>query len=246
MIPCDCRGITERIEITREKFEQLTADLLERTAFTTRQTLRSINLTWQDIERVLVVGGATRMPAVRQLLRMLSGKEPDYSVSPDEAVAHGAAIHAGLLLAKREGRKALVRVRNVNSHSLGIAATDPATKRKQNCILVKRNTPLPAKAKRKFHTYRDGQKSIVVHIIEGESSDPDECMQIGRCTVRSLPPDLPAGTPIEVEFQYEANGRLHVTVHVAGRRENITHELARVNNLSQSQLDDWRRKICAD
>jgi molecular chaperone DnaK len=242
-ISCEHRGVAERVEVTRENFEELTADLLERTAFTTRQTLRSVNLDWPDIERVLLVGGSTRMPAVARMLRQLSGKEPDTSVSPDEAVAHGAAIHAGLILARMQGRGPRVRVRNVNSHSLGIVATDTATRKKQNCILVPRNTPLPAKAKRVFRTFKDGQRSIMVHIVEGESHDPEECMQIGKCTVRDLPEELPAGTPIEVRFQYESNGRVQVNVTVAGRQENVTHELARTNNLSPSELDAWRRNI---
>jgi molecular chaperone DnaK len=242
-IPCDYRGCAERVEVTREKFEELTADLLERTAFTTRQTLRSVNFEWRDIDRVLLVGGSTRMPAVVRLIKQLSGKEPDTSVSPDEAVAHGAAIHAGLILARLQGRGPRVRVRNVNSHSLGIVATDKKTRRKENCILVPRNTPLPAKAKRIFRTFKDGQKSIMVHIVEGESNDPEECMQIGKCTVRNLPDDLPAGTPVEVRFQYEANGRVQVNVNVAGRQENVTHELARANNLDQGELDQWRQRI---
>ncbi|MGE0759302.1 MAG: Hsp70 family protein, partial [Pirellulaceae bacterium] len=242
-IPCDCRGIAERLEVTREKFEELTADLLERTAFTTRQTLRAVQLNWSDIDRILLVGGSTRMPAVVRMLRVLSGKEPDTSISPDEAVAQGAAIHAGLVLNRGSSTPSQIRVRNVNSHSLGIVATDPTTGKKQNCVLVPRNTPLPAKAKRVFRTYKHGQKSIVVHIVEGESSDPQECMQIGKCTIRNLPADLPAGTPIEVRFQYEANGRVQVIVNVAGLQENITHELARTNNLSPEELDTWRHAV---
>ncbi|MGE3778153.1 MAG: hypothetical protein AB7F89_13280, partial [Pirellulaceae bacterium] len=79
--------------------------------------------------------------------------------------------------------------------------------------------------------------------VEGESSDPQECMQIGKCTIRNLPADLPAGTPIEVRFQYEANGRVQVIVNVAGLQENITHELARTNNLSPEELDTWRHAV---
>lgn len=242
-IPCDFRGQAERVEVTREKFEELTADLLERTNFTTRQTLKSVNLDWHNIDSVLLVGGSTRMPAVVRMLRTLTRKEPDTSVSPDEAVAHGAAIHAGLILARLAGHPPRIRVRNVNSHSLGIVATDPTTKRKQNAVLVPRNTPLPAKAKRVFKTFKEGQKSIVAHIVEGESTDPVECMQIGKCIVRNLPDDLPAGTPIEVKFQYEANGRVQVIVNVAGRQENVTHELARENNLSPQDLETWRKSI---
>ena len=233
----------ERIEITREKFEELTADLLERTAFTTRQTLQAASLKWPDIDVVLMVGGSTRMPAVVRTLRDISGREPDGSISPDETVAQGAAIHAGLLLQKLEGKAPRIRVRNVNSHSLGIVGTDPKTNRRQTAVLVPRNTPLPAKAKRVFRTSKDGQRSIVAQIVEGESNDPNECMHIGKCTVRGLPADMPAGTPIEVKFQYEENGRVKVTVQVPGLADRITYEITRDNNMTRQQLDEWRSKI---
>src|SRR6184192_383716 len=99
-----------------------------------------------------MVGGSTRMPAVIDLMRELSGKEPDCSVSPDEAVAHGAALQAGLLLAQSAGQAQRFRVRNVNSHSLGVVATDSKTRRPRNAILIPRNTPLPISAKRVFKT----------------------------------------------------------------------------------------------
>jgi molecular chaperone DnaK len=230
--------------VTRDTFEEITSDLLERTAFTTRQTLQTAGLDWSQIDYVLMVGGSTRMPAVRQLLRELAGKEPDGSVSPDEAVAQGAAIHAGLLLDKLAGRRPRIRVRNVNSHSLGIVGTDPKTKRRQTAVLIPRNTPLPAKAKRVFTTLKEGQKSIVANIVEGESKDPAECLAIGHCTVRDLPSELPAGTPIEIRFQYEENGRLRVGVVVPGVSELVTQEISREHNLSPKELQQWRDSVC--
>ncbi len=128
-IPCDYRGHALRAEVTREQFAEITQDLLDRTSFTTRQTLQAAGLTWNEIDRVLLVGGSTRMPAVVNLLRQLSGKDPDNSVSADEAVAHGAALHAERLLALHRGEPPLFNVKNVNSHSLGVVANDPATRR---------------------------------------------------------------------------------------------------------------------
>ena len=101
-LACDYQGNAVRLEITREQFQEMTQDLLDRTAFTTRQTVQAAGLEWTEIDRVLLVGGSTRMPAVIDMLRQLTGKEPDCSVSPDEAVAHGAALHAGILLAKHQ------------------------------------------------------------------------------------------------------------------------------------------------
>jgi molecular chaperone DnaK len=186
------------------------------------------------------------MPAVVEMLRNLSGKEPDCSVSPDEAVAHGAALHAGLLLAKQQGEPLSFQIRNVNSHSLGVVATDAKTRRQRNAILIPRNTPLPVAARRIFKTQKTGQRSILVRIVEGESLSPEDCTALGKCTVRDLPPSLPVQTPIEVRFRYEPNGRLAVHVRVEGTATELAHEMTRENSLTQDQLDSWRAYITGE
>ena len=240
-LACDYQGKAIRIDVTRTEFERMTFDLLERTSFTTRQTLAASGLTWDEVDHVLLVGGSTRMPAVQNMLRELSGQEPNVSISPDEAVAHGAALRAGVLLRRAEGKATTIRIKNVNSHSLGVVASDPATRRDRNAVIIPRNTPLPVSAKRVFKTQKASQKSILVEIVEGENTDPEECTQIGRCVVRSLPLDLPAQTPIEVVFVYAENGRLKVSVNVAGT--TVKHELTRENSMSPKQLNEWRSHV---
>ena len=239
-IPCDYRGEAIRCEVTREQFEDATKDLLDRTSFTTRQTLQAAGLSWNEIDRVLLVGGSTRMPAVIELLRSQSQKEPDTSVAADEAVAHGAALHADRLLAQSRGEPPKFTIKNVNSHSLGVAASDPSTKQLRNAVVIPRNTPLPVTAKRIFKTQNDNQRSVLVQIVEGESAFADECVQIGRCTVRDLPRGLPAQSPIEVHFRYLENGRLTVTVQVAQTENWVKHDIVRENSLSNEQLETWR------
>ena len=242
VVVCEYQGHSTRIEITRETFNEITADLLERTMFTTRQVLTDAGLQWSDVDRVLLVGGSTRMPAVRERIEAVSGKRPDQSVSPDEAVAQGAAIRAGLLIRKDDF--APVKIKNVNSHSLGVVAVDPQTKRPRNATLIKRNTPLPVVTKRVFKTSKAAQKSIKVEIVEGESPSPDDCIKIGRCAIRGLPSNLPAKTPIEVRFQYEENGRLLVQVKVENTDKKLEHEITRENSLTNEQLASWRSFIC--
>ena len=239
-ITYDFKGMAVRTEITREKFEEITHDLLDRTRFTTKQTLQAAGCTWPDIDRVLLVGGSTRMPMVRQMLKELAGKVPDASVSADEAVAHGAALHAGIVLARTQGNRVAFKIRNVNSHSLGVVATDSKTNRKRTAILIPRNTPLPVVARRPFKTSREGQRSILVQIVEGESASPVDCSQLGKCVIRDLPKDLPAGTPIEVNFRYAENGRLTIVVKVANTGRELQHEITRENSLTAEQLDTWR------
>lgn len=242
-ISLDFQGQTVRIEVTREDFESMTRDLLDRTLFTTKQTLAQAGLEWNDLDMILLVGGSTRMPCVPKELERVSGMEPYQSISPDEAVAYGAAIRAGVVLDRLQGKDKGIRIRNVNSHSLGVVGIDSETKRPRNGTVIPRNTPLPVVAKRVFQTTKENQRSILVQIVEGESKNPDDCSQIGKCTVRELPINLPAKTPIEVRFQYEENGRLTVVVRVQGAQSQLRHELTRENSLTKDQMDGWRDYI---
>jgi molecular chaperone DnaK len=237
------QGKSHRLEISREQFEEATQDLLDRTRFTCVQALRAAGLEWSDLERVLLVGGSTRMPMVRAMLQKISGKVPDASVAADEAVAHGAALQAGLILAKRDGRAARFSIRNVNSHSLGAVGVDPQTKRRRNGIVIPRNTPLPVSAIRKFKTAKRDQRSILVQIVEGESPSADDCTPIGRCTVADLPPGLPAKSPVDVIFQYQSDGRLKVRVPVPKTDRQFETEIIRENGLSKEDMDAWRQFI---
>ena len=239
-IACDYKGQAIRVEITRELFKDLTHDLLDRTQFTMRQLLKATNLDWGSIDRVLLVGGSSRMPMVRECVRQLIGRDPDDSVSADEAVAHGAALRAGLLLAEQDGKKPGFTIKNVNSHSLGVIGIDRKTNRKQNVILIPRNTALPVTAKRTFKTQKAGQDSVVVTIVEGESTSPDACTLIGQAVIDNLPPNLPALSPVVVYYRYAENGRLSVTVSLPGTDRQVQQEITRENGLAREQIEAWR------
>lgn len=245
VVACDFRGCSLAVEVSREQFQDLTVDLLERTEFTTREVLRAAGLDWGGVDRILLVGGSTRMPMVPEMLEHLSGKQVDHTASPDEAVAHGAAIHAGLLLQRRSGQKPRFTIRNVNSHSLGVVGVEPKTQERQTVVLVPRNTQLPTKAKRIFRTQKAGQRSVLVQIVEGESAQPEACTQIGQFVVKDLPANLPARSPVEVTFAYGTNGRLSVRVRVSGTSQNVTQEIVRENGLVQEDLDRWRHRLCS-
>ena len=244
-ITCNCGDKSHKTQITRKQFEELTIDLLERTAFTTRETLKACSKTWKDIDHILIVGGSTRMPMIRQMLQDESGKELDTSVSPDEAVAQGAAIRAGILLAEKSEQALQPRIKNVNSHSLGVVAKDVETGEPRTVVIIPRNTPLPVVGKRAFKTHRDSQESILVQIVEGESPAPKHCSQVGRCSIWDIPEDLPVGTPIEVSFGYQENGRLQITVQV-GDHNPFKQEIQRPNSMTQEQLDSWRSYISGE
>ena len=236
------------VAVTREQFEQITADLLERTAYTARQVLTSAGLTWQDVNRVLLVGGSTRMPMVGRMLQELSGITPDQRVHPDEAVARGAAIYAGYLLATQPDslKPPAFQVTDVNSHSLGIEGIDPRTLRKRNVVIIPRNTPLPAKVKERFVTRGESQRSIAVQVLEGESTIPSECTEIGRTVLRDLPPGLPLGWPIDVSYEYGTNGRLTVMAVVPGTEREVKLELERESSMSDDRVAKWKQAISSE
>lgn len=239
-------GSSATIEVTRDQFESLTSDLLERTVATTRQVLAEAGLAWRDIDRVLLVGGSTRMPMVRRRLEELSGKPPESSVHPDEAVARGAAIYANYLIETRADSRSpsfKLQVTNVNSHSLGVEGVDPETQTKRNAVIIPRNTQLPARTTREFATRHYGQRSIVVQVLEGESLSPRECSAIGRTVIRDLPANLPKGSPIEITFEYGTNGRLNVKAAVIATGDQATLELERDLAMPDNRVRSWKRTM---
>ncbi len=238
-------GSRLKVEITRAEFEEATAALLERTRLTTEIVVRQAGLTWADIDRVLPVGGATRMPMIGRMLEALAGKPPDHSLAVDKAVAHGAALYANLLAVQQGGGTAPApfSVTNVNSHSLGILGSDPRTGRKLNKILVPKNTPLPQTVTKVFKTFKPSQRSVAIKVLEGESDRPEFCHQIGVCAIRDLPPDLPAGWPVQVRYTYETNGRLHVAAKLKSHPASVTTDFLRENSMPDEDLELWTRYV---
>jgi molecular chaperone DnaK len=237
-------GLRMRAELTRGEFEELTRDLLERTETTTSLLVKEAGLDWAQVDRVLLVGGSTRMPMVGDMLRRVTGKEPDRTVSPDEVVAHGAALYAAMLR-DQGGTSALSQCQliNVNSHSLGIVGLDPATRRRTNVILIRKNTPLPCQATRVFHTAKADQRSVKVAVVEGESHRPEDCIALGECVVRDLPAGLPKGASIQVQYRYAANGRISVTARVAQARQWAQVDIERGQKRDLKTLDYWRSRL---
>ncbi len=135
------------------------------------------------------------------------------------------------------------QVTNVNAHSLGVEGIDTETLRKKNVVLIPRNTPLPARHTERFATKSEGQRSIVIKVLEGESSQPGDCIAIGRTVVRDLPSGLPKGWPVEVTFEYGANGRLAVEALVPGTHHQARLELVRETGLSNEGLTRWKQPV---
>ncbi len=242
------QGHRQKIEVTREEFEEVTAALTERTRMTTEIVVRQAGLAWSAIDRVLLVGGSTRMPMIRRMLKERTGKEPEASLSPDEAVAHGAALYAELIASRTPGageaefvpdEEPRFTVTNVNSHSLGILGSDVETGRKINKILIPKNSPLPQEVTKLFRTFKANQRSVLIKVLEGESDRPEACTAVGTCAIRDLPADLPAGWPVKVTYSYEPNGRLRVSARLKGHTASVSADFERENRLPEDDLDLW-------
>ncbi len=218
-ITCTHAGQVLTVPLTRTEFEALTRDLLVRTRFTTQELLRQANLTWDQVDRVLLVGGSTHMPMTRQMLQELAGKEPDQSLAVSEVVARGAAIHAGITAARSgdeglnldaDARDALEQVVeiNVNSHSLGIEVKQGNDR--LNDILIPKNTMLPTAASRVYRTVGENQQKVRVKVLQGEAHQAAACISIGECWIEGLPPNLPLAAPIQVRCGVASNGLIDV------------------------------------
>ncbi len=232
-----------RLRLTRDEFESMSGDLLQRTLFTTRKVLKEAELEWSDLTRILLVGGASRMPMIGEALANESGIAIDRSISPDEAVAHGAAIYAGVLTQADESERAGLMITNVNSHDLNILATDAKTGLPRRKIMVPRNTALPAGGSGRFKTKDVDQRSVLINVVEGGDASGRNSTPIGKCHISDLPPGLPAKTAIEVRFLYEANGRLKIEAWLPAAKHEVTLTMDRPTGLNQATFEEWKERI---
>ncbi|HUG71400.1 MAG TPA: Hsp70 family protein, partial [Pirellulaceae bacterium] len=232
-----------QLSLSRAEFEQLSASLLDRTRMTVKRLLKDAKFAWSDLTRLLLVGGSTRMPMVQTMLEQESGLKVDRSLSPDEAVAHGAALYAGTLMAGSEGVKQSFAVQNVCSHDLGVLGVDPATRRPRRRVMIHRNSQLPCTRSSLFKTAKDCQKDVAVRVVEGGTDAGQGATPIGKCVVHGLPRNLPQGTPVKVVFKYGTDGRLAVRAELPNVSCNAQTVIERAVGMSSEQFDTWATRL---
>ncbi len=215
-------------KLTRAKFEQLTADLTDRCRGPMEKALKDSGFKVEEIDEVILVGGATRMPVIQELVKGITGKEPNKSVNPDEVVAVGAAIQAGILM----GDVKDVVLLDVTPLSLGIETLGGVMTR-----LIERNTTIPTKKGEIFTTAADSQTSVDIHVLQGERDMASDNKTIGRFRLDGIPP-APRGIPqIEVTFDIDANGIVNVSAKdmATGKEQKIT--ITATSHLTDAEIE---------
>jgi len=216
------------IDLTRAKFDSMSSDLVERTMKPLRQALSDAGLSSNDIAKVILVGGSTRIPAVVDAVKKATGKEPYKGINPDECVAIGAAIQGGVLTGDV---KDMVLV-DVTPLSLGIETAGGVF-----TVLIPRNTSIPTSKSQVFSTYADNQPAVDVHVLQGERSMASDNKTLGRFVLDGIPP-APRGVPqIEITFDIDANGIVNVKALDKGTNKTQSVTITASSNLSEADID---------
>lgn len=244
-------GSNQAIEITRQEFEAATRSLLTRTADILEMTLEDAKLHWPQIDKILLVGGSTRMLMVPGLIEKLADKKPSAEMHADEVVALGAAIRASIehrsaegSAAGTKGENAIRRISDVVSHSLGVVCLNEEETRKVNSIIIPRNTSVPASRADTYHTVSDNQGQIRVQITEGEEEDLEFVRILGEAVVGI--PSYPKGAPIEVAIESDEDGLLQIAVRDLTAGSPLHNfEIERNANRNRSEISRMKQQIDA-
>ncbi|GAA0494860.1 Hsp70 family protein [Alkalibacterium indicireducens] len=228
-----------KAEITREEFQSMTQRFIDRTALIMEDAIEDAGLEFEDLDKVLLVGGSTRMPAVEELIKEEVGITPSKELNPDEIVAMGAAIQAEMI----DGKSIAFQkeVIDVNAHSLGLLLYDNNVL--LNDIVVPKNSVVPAEGNKDVFSRFDNQEELRLQVTEGEDTDPEYVKVIGDCLVK-IPQNQPAGYPIETRIAYDENGVVHVRVFDGNTQDFLGEaEIERTSNLTQKEVDELENKI---
>jgi len=238
-------GKNYSIPVTLEEFEDRTSSLLQRTGKIMQFVLEDSGKDWGDIQKILLVGGSTRMAAVPTLIESITGKVPSREVHPDEVVSIGAALQANLLSADIQvdvSGGMLVEIYDVCAHSMGVVAWDTDIDKDYNSIVLKKDTTVPCQVSSVYETVSDNQTQLHVRVTQGEDSDPEYITVIGEATLE-IPP-YERGAPVEVIFKYDVDQMIRVEVVDLTDKKSLGEiDIKREANLSDNKIQELKQKI---
>ena len=227
------------LTLTRAKFDDLTRDLVERTMTPTRNAMKDAGLTGKDIDKIILVGGSTRIPAVQNAIREILGKEPSKGINPDECVSIGAAIQGGVL-AGEFGKGNEILLLDVTPLSLGIETLGGVCTK-----IIERNTTIPTQKSQVFSTAADGQTSVEIHVLQGEREMAAGNKTLGRFVLSDIPP-APRGVPqIEVTFDIDRNGIVNVSAKDKGTGKEQKITIQSSSGMSKEDIDRMVKEAAA-
>ncbi len=240
-------GHRKSYQVEQAKFNDMTAPLVQRTENITKQLLKDHKLGWARVDVVLMTGGSSRMPMIRDMLKRLSGRTINTSLSPDQSIAHGATYYAGMLLSKSEFVKSILSVevtnrlkkvqqKSVTARALGILIRDVKTNTRVPHYLIQANSPLPASVTQTFGTVIENQKRVHLHIVESGARPELPYVQLGNCVIEDLPRNLKRDSEIAVTIRYDESARVHVSAKDVTSGKEATTELVRTENLRPQEL----------
>jgi molecular chaperone DnaK len=233
--------------ITRDKFEQLIADLVERTHRPIDTVLVDGNVSESDIDLVLLVGGSTRVPFIRKDIEEFLGIKPSGEVNPDYAVAEGAAIMAGILSGEIDSANGIF-ITDVNPYSLGVRSAEYFSDDIMS-IIIPRNVTIPVTRKEIFSTFMDNQTGAIVDVYQGESSVASMNNFLGTFNISGIPPKVAGKEKLEISFSYNVNGMLNVTAKVVstGKQADISINMMEVSKEHKAERDvsNWKESPLA-
>ncbi|MBI1346558.1 Hsp70 family protein [bacterium] len=252
-LTCAHAGHRKTYQIEVEQFERIAKPLVDRTQDLTRALLKDNKMGWAHVDVVLTTGGSSRMPMIRSMLKSLSGRTLNSSLSPDQSIAHGATYYAGMLLTNNAFAKSILsetaaarlrqfKQQSANARALGILVRDMESKQRVPHYLIPANTQLPTEAKQTVGTVVANQKRAHLYVVESGTAADSQFVELGACLVEPLPADLPEGSVIEVTIRYDEQATVHVSAKVLQTGQTAQTTIVRPENLLVSAISEGKNE----
>ena len=235
-------GRQKSYQVEQVQFEKLTKHLVDRTAKIVKKLLKDRKMGWAHVDVVLTTGGASRMPMIKNMLKGLSGRTLNSTLSPDQSISHGATYYAGMMLTNSKfarsilneeatARLSSLKQRSVNARALGIMIRDVETNKRIPHYLIPENTSLPTDQTKLFGTVVPNQRRVKLQVVESGTSPDQPPVLLGECRINDLPADLPSGSQVAVTIRYDESARVHVSAVDAASGKRASAEIIRQENM---------------